>query len=154
MAAWGYITPLTHGDMYRGGATGESGRFANVSCVFSCSNRMALWLKKKHAREPMRTLLLVPCAQRGVMHSLGRSLGRAEEPNIIFEDGPWGVLQTSSAYSLYVNLEVKLSCSIFLFNANVLCTLLKYYICDIFIQRTLSPVQNLGVSRTSYERVP
>ena len=62
MAAWGYITPLTHGDMYRGGATGESGRFANVSCVFSCSNRMALWLKKKHAREPMRTLLLVPCA--------------------------------------------------------------------------------------------
>ena len=46
MAAWGYIIPLTHGDMYRGGATGESGRFANVSCVFSCSNRMALWLKK------------------------------------------------------------------------------------------------------------
>ena len=100
MAAWGYITPLTHGDMYRGGATGESGRFANVSCVFSCSNRMALWLKKKHAREPMRTLLLVPCAQGGVMHSLGWSLRRAEEPNIIFEDGPWGVLQTSSAYSV------------------------------------------------------
>ena len=34
------------------------------------------------------------------MHSLGRSLGRAEEPNIVFEDGPWGVLQTSSAYSV------------------------------------------------------
>ena len=48
----------------------------------------------------MRTLLLVPCAQGGVMHSLGRSLRRAEEPNIIFEDGPWGVLQTSSAYSV------------------------------------------------------
>ncbi len=32
------------------------------------------------------------------MHSLGRSLGLAEEPNIVFEDGPWGVLQTSSTY--------------------------------------------------------
>ena len=30
MAAWGYIIPLTHGDMYRGGATGESGRFAKM----------------------------------------------------------------------------------------------------------------------------
>ena len=34
------------------------------------------------------------------MHSLGRSLGPAEEPNIVFEDGPWRVLQTSSAYSV------------------------------------------------------
>ena len=34
MAAWGYITPLTHGDMYRGGAKGESGRFAICHVCF------------------------------------------------------------------------------------------------------------------------
>ena len=95
-----------------------------MSCVFSCSNRMALWLKKKHAREPMRTLLLVPCAQGGVMHSLGRSLGRAEEPNIIFEDGPWGVLQTSSAYSV-CRFRGKIVLLDISFQYNVVCTLLK-----------------------------
>ena len=69
-----------------------------VMCVFLFQQNGSLAEKKN--MPGMRTLLLVPCAQGGVMHSLGRSLRRAEEPNIIFEDGPWGVLQTSSAYSV------------------------------------------------------
>ena len=73
-----------------------------VMCVFLFQQNGSL-AEKKHAREPMRTLLLVPCAQGGVMHSLGRSLGRAEEPNIVLKMDPG-----ESCRHLRPNLYVKM----------------------------------------------